>query len=72
MKLTKKQYYGYQKAHKEFISQNDAYNKPRFGITLAEYNTIHHAVISANGIMGGFPPYKKVAKECIAANGEAK
>lgn len=63
MKLTKKQYYGYQKAHKEFPSQNDAYNKQRYGITLAEYNAIHHAVISVNGIMGGFPSFKEVAKE---------
>ena len=63
MKLTSKQYYGYQKAHKEFISQNDAYNRDKFGITLAEYNTINHAVKEVHGIIGGFPPYKEVTRE---------
>lgn len=63
MLLTKKQYYSYQKAHKEFISQNDSYNKAHFGITLAEYNTINHAVKEVHGIMGGFPAYTEVARE---------
>lgn len=62
MKLTNKQYYGYQKAHREFISQNDAYNKSRFGITLTEYNTIRRAVIDVHGIMGGYPAFKDVAR----------
>ena len=62
MKLTTKQYYGYQKAHKEFISQNDVYNKEKFGVTLAEYNLIHHTVIDMRGIEGGFPSYVTVKR----------
>lgn len=52
MAITKKQLMGYMKAHKEFISQNDAYNKQCFGITKDIYFKIHRAIVDIYGRHG--------------------
>lgn len=56
LKITQKQLYGYRKARREWISENDAYNVQHFGITKAQYNAIHRAVIDLVGIATGEIP----------------
>jgi len=53
MKVNAKQLKGFYKARKEIISNNDAYNKDTFGITLKEYGYISRALLSIFGILGG-------------------
>ena len=55
MKITSRQLGGYMVARREWISQNDAYNKQKFGITKDQYNKIHKAVVDLTGIGGGIP-----------------
>ena len=55
MKITSRQYGGYKKARKDWISQNDAYNKEHFGITKTQYFKIHGAVVDLTGVGGGTP-----------------
>ena len=50
MKITSKQLGGYFKARREWISENDAYNIPTFGITKEQFNKIHHTVTDITGI----------------------
>jgi len=62
MKITQAQLYGYNQAKREFISDNDNYNKTKFGITKELYYTIHHAVIDEYGLFNNYPELKKINK----------
>ena len=55
MKITSNQLRGYVTAKREWISDNDAYNKQKFGITKSQYYAIHHAITDLTGIVGGMP-----------------
>ena len=55
MKITSRQLGGYLMAKKEWISENDAYNKQRFGITREQYFKINRAISDMMGIGGGIP-----------------
>jgi len=50
MRITNKQWAGYLKARREWITVNDCYNKRAYGITQAEYGIINRAVTELCGI----------------------
>jgi hypothetical protein len=62
MKITSKQLGCYIMAKREFISENDNYNKSKFGITKDEYYKISHAISEEYGICGygQLPDIKKI------------
>lgn len=61
--ITSKKLRAYKIAHKEWISENDDYNKTHFGITKAEYDSIHEAVQNLKGIAGPFPSLAAIQRE---------
>lgn len=69
MKITAKQLYGFKKAEREWISQNDAYNKEHFGITKAQYDAILRAVKNLSGIAGDFPSLAAINRELASTKG---
>lgn len=62
MKITQRELNGYMFAKKEWISDNDEYNKSKFGITKDLYCKINRACIDAYGISGYYPVLKEVNK----------
>jgi hypothetical protein len=63
MRISQKQLSGYLHAHKDFISQNDTYNKEHFGITKHEYDMIRHAVVHVYGLDDFKPVLSEVNRE---------
>ncbi len=62
MKINQRQLQGYMAARREFISQNDDYNKQKFGINKELYYHINHAVSEEYGLFGQYPELKAINK----------
>jgi hypothetical protein len=53
MKFTKKQFAGYHRAKRDWITANDSYNLDVYGITEAQYGLIRKVEKDLHGIGGG-------------------
>ena len=59
-RLGRNEYGKYLMAKREWISENDAYNISRYGITKARYAEIHHAICELTGICGPMPSIEAI------------